>query len=70
MKESREDTVDSARNIRENNEYVRLVVAYEASGAETVLSLSQSESRSKKLMWWFKALVICAVAILLTLIFA
>lgn len=70
LKESREDTVDSVRNMRDDNEYVRLVVAHEASGAETVLSLSQSEARSKKLMWWLKALVICVVALLLTLIFA
>lgn len=69
LKESREDITDSVGHMREDNEYVRLVVAHEASAAETVLSLSQSEVRSKKLMWWAKALGIFAVALLLTLIF-
>lgn len=69
LKEPREDNTDSVGHMREDNEYVRLVVAHEASAAETVLSLSQSEVRSKKLMWWAKALGIFAVALLLTLIF-
>jgi len=68
LKESREDIADSTPHMRDN-EYVRLVVAHEASAAETVLSLSQSEVQSKKFMWWLKALGICAVALLLTLVF-
>lgn len=69
LKESREDNTDSVGQMREDNEYVRLVVAHEASAAETVLSLSQSEVQSKKFMWWLKALGIFAVALLLTLVF-
>jgi hypothetical protein len=68
LKESREDIANSTPHMRDN-EYVRLVVAHEASPAETVLSLSQSEVQSKKFMWWLKALGICAVALLLTLVF-
>lgn len=70
LKELREDSADSARNMREDNEYVRLVVTHEASAAESVLSLSQSEVQSKKLMWWLKALGIFVFTLFLTLIFA
>uniref|UniRef100_A0A1J3JJB7 VTT domain-containing protein n=1 Tax=Noccaea caerulescens TaxID=107243 RepID=A0A1J3JJB7_NOCCA len=69
-KEPSDDSSDSARHMREDNEYVRLVVAHDAAPPETVLSLSQAEMRSEKLMWWLKALGICALTLLLTLIFA
>ncbi|XP_010425013.1 PREDICTED: uncharacterized protein LOC104710157 [Camelina sativa] len=70
LKESREDITDSVvGHMREENEYVRLVVAHEAAAAETVLSLSQSEVRSQKLMWWLKAFGIFAVTLLLTVVF-
>ncbi|ESQ33079.1 hypothetical protein EUTSA_v10004591mg [Eutrema salsugineum] len=68
LKESKDDSSDSARHMREDNEYVRLVVAHEAAPAEIIVS--QSEMRSKNLMWWFKALGICALTLLLTLFFA
>lgn len=72
-KEPRDDTSDSVRHVREDNEYVRLVVGtHEPSSSppETVLSASQSEIRTRNLIWWFKALGICALTLLLTLVFA
>lgn len=70
LKESVDGNLDSVRHMREDNEYVRLVVAHEAAAAETVLTVSQSEARSKRLMWWLKVLGLSAFALLLTLIFA
>ncbi|WZZ73814.1 hypothetical protein YC2023_085184 [Brassica napus] len=71
LKEPREDTSGSVRHMREDNEYVRLVVGtpHEPSPPETVL-VSQSEIRTRNLIWWFKALGICALALFLTLVFA
>ncbi|CAN6875841.1 unnamed protein product [Brassica oleracea] len=71
LKEPREDTSGSVRHMREDNEYVRLVVGtpHEPSPPETVL-VSQSEIRTRNLIWWFKALGICALALVLTLVFA
>lgn len=72
-KEPRDDTSDSVRHVREDNEYVRLVVGTThepSSPPETVLSVSQSEMRTRNLIWWFKALGICALTLLLTLVFA
>lgn len=71
LKEAREDTSGSVRHVREDNEYVRLVVGttHEPSPPETVL-VSQSEIRTRNLVWWFKALGICAFTLLLALVFA
>ncbi|VVB03881.1 unnamed protein product [Arabis nemorensis] len=70
LKESVDGNLDSVRHMREDNEYVRLVVAHEAAAAESVLTVSQSEARSKRLMWWLKVLGLSAFALLLTLVFA
>ncbi|CAN8266772.1 unnamed protein product [Cochlearia groenlandica] len=67
-KESSDDTLESAHHhMREDNEYVRLVVSHEAAPAENV---SQTEWRRERLMWWLKALGLFVLALLLTLVFA
>ncbi|XP_010523424.1 PREDICTED: uncharacterized protein LOC104801773 [Tarenaya hassleriana] len=69
-KESRDDTVRSVIRLREDNEYVRLVMSHEPAAAETGLSEeTQVEVRSKKLIWWIKTVGICASILILSLVF-
>ena len=65
-----DDTSDSVPHLREDNESVRLVVVtHEASSQPETVSQSE-EMQSRNLMWWFKALCLCALTLLLTLVFA
>lgn len=65
-----DDTSDSVPHLREDNESVRLVVVtHEAASQPETVSQSE-EMQSRNLMWWFKALCLCALTLLLTLVFA
>ncbi|CAF2143101.1 BnaA02g26360D [Brassica napus] len=66
-----DDTSDSVPHLREDNESVRLVVVtHEASSQPETVSQSEEMHSRNLLWWWFKALCICALTLLLTLVFA
>lgn len=59
----------SVHYVREDSEYVRLVVSNETRPAEADILQPQSETRVKSFLWWIRALAWCLVIIILLLIF-
>lgn len=73
MPNSSEETdklnTNSGHNVREESEYVRLVISNEARLSEADILQPQAETRIKSFIWWFKALIFCVVNIIFLLIF-
>lgn len=59
---------NTGHNVREESEYVRLVISNEARSYEADILQPQEETRSKSFIWWLKALVFCVVSIIFLLI--
>lgn len=55
--------------VKEDSEYVRLVISDEPTAAEADRFQSQAEKKYKSLMWWIKAVLWCAFTILIILVF-
>lgn len=67
---SDESEKHSDHNVREDNEYVRLVISSELGTAANDDGLQpRAETRHKSFTWWIKVLTWCTVTIVLTLIF-
>ncbi|KAM5574151.1 TVP38/TMEM64 family membrane protein slr0305 [Rosa sericea] len=60
---------NSVHHVREDSEYVRLVISNETNTAEADVSQPQSEAGVKSFWWWIKALALCLVTIVVLLIF-
>ncbi|KAL6329244.1 hypothetical protein AAG906_014856 [Vitis piasezkii] len=60
---------NSGHNVREESEYVRLVISNEARLSEADILQPQAETRIKSFIWWIKALIFCVVNIIFLLIF-
>ncbi|KAJ9687789.1 hypothetical protein PVL29_016310 [Vitis rotundifolia] len=73
MPNSSEETdklnTNSGHNVREESEYVRLVISNEARLSEADILQPQAETRIKSFIWWLKALIFCVVSIIFLLIF-
>lgn len=73
MPNSSEETdklnTNSGHDVREESEYVRLVISNEARLSEADILQPQAETRIKSFIWWFKALIFCVVNIIFLLIF-
>lgn len=59
----------SVYRVREDSEYVRLVISNETRTAEADILQPQSETRVKSFLWWIRALAGCLVIIIFLLIF-
>ncbi|CAL8998308.1 unnamed protein product [Prunus brigantina] len=59
----------SVYRVREDSEYVRLVISNETRTAEADILQPQSETRFKSFLWWIRALAGCLVIIIFLLIF-
>ncbi|KAG8364003.1 hypothetical protein BUALT_Bualt19G0081100 [Buddleja alternifolia] len=60
---------NSGARVREDSEYVRLVIPNELKVSEADTE-SQTQSRKRSLIWWIKAIVWCLITIAVLLIFA
>ncbi|RVW44250.1 TVP38/TMEM64 family membrane protein slr0305 [Vitis vinifera] len=73
MPNSSEETdklnTNSGHDVREESEYVRLVISNEARLSEADILQPQAETRIKSFIWWFKALIFCVVNIIFLLVF-
>ncbi|XP_059648345.1 uncharacterized protein LOC132294487 [Cornus florida] len=73
MPDSAEDLEKQSANrgsqVREDSEYVRLVISNEPRIAEADISQLQSETKNKLLIWWVKAIIWCFITIIILLIF-
>ncbi|RVW44258.1 hypothetical protein VitviT2T_018908 [Vitis vinifera] len=73
MPNSSEETdklnTNSGHNVREESEYVRLVISNEARLSEADILQPQAETRIKSFIWWLKALIFCVVNVIFLLIF-
>ncbi|EXB36897.1 hypothetical protein L484_016502 [Morus notabilis] len=65
--EKLEKHANAAPHVREDSEYVRLVISNETRATEAEILQPQAESRTNPLLWWVKALVLCVVTIILLL---
>lgn len=59
----------SVHHVREDSEYIRLVISNETRTTEADMLQPQPEARIKSFFWWVKALIWCIVIIILLLIF-
>ncbi|KAI3448400.1 hypothetical protein Pfo_005065 [Paulownia fortunei] len=59
---------NSRGQVREDSEYVRLVIPNELRVIEADTE-SQTQSRKRSLIWWIKAIMWCSITIILLLIF-
>ncbi|KAI5356467.1 PREDICTED: transmembrane [Prunus dulcis] len=59
----------SVYRVREDSEYVRLVISNETRTAEADILQPQSETRVKSFLWWIRAFAGCLVIIIFLLIF-
>ncbi|XP_062029383.1 uncharacterized protein LOC133745341 [Rosa rugosa] len=59
----------SVHHVREDSEYVRLVISNETNTAEADVLQPQSEAGVKSFWWWIRALALCLVTIVVLLIF-
>ena len=59
---------NSGQNVREDSEYVRLVIPNETRLSEADNLQPREETRIKSFIWWLKALVFCIVSIIFLLI--
>lgn len=64
-----EHCANSGNHVKEESEYVRLVVSRESGRAEGN-HLPQVVARSKSFIWWIKAFILCVVTIVLLLLFS
>lgn len=73
MPNSSEETdklnTNSGHDVREESEYVRLVISNEARLSEADILQPQAETRIKSFIWWLKALIFCVVNVIFLLIF-
>lgn len=60
---------NSVPHVREDSEYVRLVISNETNRVEADILQPQSEAGVKSFWWWIKALAWCLVTIACVLIF-
>lgn len=58
----------SGHLVRDDSEYVRLVVSNEAGTAEVDILQPQAEGRKKSLNWWIKAFILSIVTIIILVI--
>lgn len=65
--EKLEKHANAALHVKEDSEYVRLVISNETRATEAEILQPQAESRINPLLWWVKALVLCVVTIILLL---
>lgn len=68
-KESEGKRVNSGGQVREDSEYVRLVIPNELRISEPDTLESQSQARKSSLTWWIKAITWCSITIIVVLIF-
>ncbi|KAK6915804.1 SNARE associated Golgi protein [Dillenia turbinata] len=62
-------STNSVQHVREDSEFVRLVVSSGSGIAEHDSMQPHTKARIKSLSWWIKALMICVITIILLLIF-
>jgi hypothetical protein len=67
--ESRKDSGKLEHNVREDSEYVRLVISDEPRVGDFDISQVQSRARIKAFIRWIKALIWCLVIATLILVF-
>lgn len=60
---------NSVHHVREDSEYVRLVISNETRTTEADMSQPQAKARIKSFLWWVKALIFCILIIIFLLIF-
>ncbi|KAF3440639.1 hypothetical protein FNV43_RR18923 [Rhamnella rubrinervis] len=60
---------NSVHHVREDSEYVRLVISNETRTTEADMSRPQAEARIKSFLWWVKALILCIFIIIFLLVF-
>ena len=66
--ESGNDGGKLEHHVREDSEYVRLVISDEPRAPEFDISQLQSRARIKAFIWWIKALIWCLVITILLLV--
>ncbi|KAB5573356.1 hypothetical protein DKX38_000550 [Salix brachista] len=66
--ESGNDSGKLEHHVREDSEYVRLVISDEPRAPEFDISQLQSRARIKAFIWWIKALIWCLVITILLLV--
>lgn len=70
MPESTDDlekaNISSESHVKEDSEYVRLVIRNERTDVET--SQSQSQSRKEAIVWWIKAIIWCIFSVIILLV--
>ncbi|KAI3445517.1 hypothetical protein Pfo_002182 [Paulownia fortunei] len=59
----------SGRQVREDSEYVRLVIPNEIGIPEADILESQAQERKRSLMWRMKAIIWCLITVIILLIF-
>ncbi|KAA8545345.1 hypothetical protein F0562_020129 [Nyssa sinensis] len=60
---------NNGSQMREDSEYVRLVIPNEPSTAEIGILQPQSETKNKSFRWWIKAIIWCFLTVIALLIF-
>ncbi|KAL2491059.1 SUPPRESSOR OF AUXIN RESISTANCE1 [Abeliophyllum distichum] len=68
-KESEGNHVNNGGQVREDSEYVRLVIPNELRISEPNTLESQAQGRKRSLIWWIKAITWCSITIVFVLIF-
>lgn len=61
--------MNSGNNMREESEYVRLVISNEVRLPEAGILQPRAETRKKSFFWWLKALIFFVITIIFLLIF-
>lgn len=63
------ETEHAGSHVREDSEYVRLVISSEPRIADPDILQSQPQSRDASFIWWTKAIILSFITIILLLIF-
>ncbi|KAL7001580.1 hypothetical protein U1Q18_002733 [Sarracenia purpurea var. burkii] len=63
------ERLTDTNEVRDDSEYVRLVISDEPRVAEADTLQPQAETNSKSFIWWIKATLWCLISIIILLIF-
>lgn len=63
------NNANADHNVREDSEYVRLVVSDEARLVEADTLQPQADARMQSLLWWIKISILCILTVIFLLIF-
>lgn len=67
--EARKDTEHIVTQVKEDSEYVRLVISSEPRTLDVDILRHRSQPRIRTLNWWIKAIILCLITIAALLIF-